>query len=82
MINSTEWSHYLVLKRRGDFYEAYGNDARTLAQALNITLTGRTIGGKRVAMAGIPHHAAERYVTPLVNAGFKVALVDDEEGKK
>ena len=41
---------------------------------LELTLTGKegaTIG--RVPMAGIPHHAAERYCSELVRRGHAVA---------
>ncbi len=48
----------ILLSRVGDFYEAYGEDAETIARALQIALTSKEAGGgKRVAMAGVPHHA-------------------------
>src|SRR5437870_1003398 len=68
--------------RVGDFYEAYGEDAVTLAGALNITLTGREDQGQRVHMAGVPHHATERYVARLIKKGFRVALMDQVEDPK
>ena len=52
----------ILLMRVGDFFEAYGPDAVTIAADLNITLTSREDGGQRIAMAGVPHHATERYV--------------------
>jgi len=69
----------LLLMRVGDFYEAYGEDAETIAAALQITLTGRDDQGERVAMAGVPHHAVERYVARLVRLGHRVALMDQVE---
>src|SRR2546426_9504837 len=72
----------ILLMRVGDFYEAYGEDAETIATALNITLTGREDGGQRVAMAGVPHHATERYVARLIKKGFRVALMDQVEDPK
>src|SRR5947199_751433 len=66
----------VLLMRVGDFYEAYGEDAVTIAGALNITLTGREDGGQRIEMAGVPHHATERYVARLIKKGFRVALLD------
>ena len=68
----------LLFMRVGDFYEAYDEHAETVAQALNITLTGRDAGGKRISMAGVPHHATERYVARLIRKGFRVALMDEE----
>lgn len=72
----------LLLMRVGDFYEAYGQDAETIAAAINITLTGREDGGQRVSMAGVPHHASERYIAKLIRQGFRVALMDQVEDPK
>ena len=52
-----------------------------LSQLLELTLTGKE-GGKtigRVPMAGIPHHAAERYCSELIKKGFSVAICDQLE---
>jgi DNA mismatch repair protein MutS len=72
----------ILLMRVGDFYEAYGPDAETIAEALNITLTGREDGGQRMSMAGVPHHSAERYVARLIKKGFRVAIMDQVEDPK
>src|SRR3989454_2148773 len=72
----------ILLMRVGDFYEAYGEDAETIAGALNITLTGREDGGVRIPMAGVPHHATERYVARLIKKGYRVALMDQVEDPK
>ena len=69
----------LLLMRVGDFYEAYGEDAEILAKDLQLTLTGREDGGVRVPMAGVPHHAVERYVARLIAKGRKVALMEQVE---
>jgi len=83
--------HYVALKaahpqrvllyRLGDFFECFFEDAIQLSQLLELTLTGKE-GGKgigRVPMAGIPHHAAERYCAALVGRGLSVALCDQVE---
>ncbi len=74
----------VLLMRVGDFYEAYGEDAETIAAPLNITLTGREIQGmeQRFPMAGVPHHALDRYLARLVRMGFKVAICDQVEDPK
>lgn len=73
----------LLAMRVGDFYEFYGEDAETAAEALQITLTGREDGANgRVAMAGVPYHSVEKYLARLVQAGFKVALCDQVEDPK
>ncbi|MDX1917695.1 MAG: DNA mismatch repair protein MutS [Candidatus Caenarcaniphilales bacterium] len=77
----------LLLFRLGDFYECFFQDAETLANELELTLTARADqahpGGK-VPMAGIPFRAAEGYITKLLNLGHKVAIceqVGDPNGK-
>lgn len=72
----------ILLMRVGDFYEAYGDDAETIACDLNITLTGREDGGLRIPMAGVPHHALERYVARLIHKGRRVAIMDQVEDPK
>jgi len=74
----------ILLMRVGDFFEAYGADAETISRELEITLTGREdkMAGARIPMAGVPHHATERYVARLMGKGFKVALCDQVEDPK
>src|SRR5919202_1716900 len=78
---------YLEFKRRhpdailffrlGDFFETFDDDARLVAEALDITLTGRDLGrGDRVPMAGIPAHAAEGYIARLIAQGHRIAICD------
>ena len=70
----------ILLSRVGDFYEAYGEDAETIARALQIALTSKESGGgRRVAMAGVPHHALTGYLNKLVAARFVVALAEQLE---
>ncbi|MCL5283237.1 MAG: DNA mismatch repair protein MutS [Armatimonadetes bacterium] len=72
----------LLMMRVGDFYEAYGEDAVIVSKELEIALTGRDDGGNRVSMAGVPHHAVERYLARLIAKGFRVALMDQVENPK
>ena len=70
----------ILLSRVGDFYEAYGEDAETVARALQIALTSKEAGaGQRVAMAGVPHHALAGYLARLVAQRFIVALAEQLE---
>ncbi|MGC6482892.1 MAG: DNA mismatch repair protein MutS [Synechococcus sp.] len=71
----------VLLYRLGDFFECFFEDAIALSRLLELTLTGKE-GGKgigRVPMAGIPHHAAERYCADLIRQGHSVALCDQLE---
>ncbi|MBD2548405.1 DNA mismatch repair protein MutS [Microcystis elabens FACHB-917] len=71
----------VLLYRLGDFYEFFFEDAILLSRLLELTLTGKDAGKGigRVPMAGIPHHAAERYCADLVRRGLSVALCDQLE---
>ncbi|MCP9775621.1 DNA mismatch repair protein MutS [Cyanobium sp. WAJ14-Wanaka] len=71
----------VLLYRLGDFFECFFEDAITLSRLLELTLTGKEAGKAigRVPMAGIPHHAAERYCAELVRRGLSVALCDQLE---
>jgi len=71
----------VLLYRVGDFFEAFFQDAVILSRDLELVLTSKE-GGKsvgRVRMAGIPHHAVERYCAQLVEKGYAVAICDQVE---
>ncbi len=59
----------VLLYRLGDFFECFFEDAIILSELLELTLTSKEGGKKigRVPMAGIPHHASDRYCTQLIN---------------
>jgi len=70
----------ILLSRVGDFYEAYGDDAETIARALSIALTSKDAGaGRKIAMAGVPHHALDGYLAKLVAQRRVVALAEQLE---
>jgi DNA mismatch repair protein MutS len=71
----TEFPHAIVLMRVGDFFEAYGETAKQLAEALGLTLTERY----GMPMAGIPHHLAEKRVAQFVASGRQVILMEQSE---
>ena len=68
----------LLLFRLGDFFELFFEDAVTASKLLGITLTKR----QDHAMAGIPAHACDNYVSKLLAAGRKVAICDQAEPAK
>jgi DNA mismatch repair protein MutS len=71
----------ILFFRMGDFYETFDDDAITIAEALDITLTSREMGsGNRIPMAGIPYHAAEGYLARLLAQGIKVAIAEQMSG--
>ena len=65
----------LLLFRLGDFYEMFFEDAEIGSRILGLTLTKR----QETPMAGLPHHAADNYITKLLAAGKKVAICDQAE---
>ncbi len=67
----------IVLFRLGDFYETFDEDAKTVAQVCDIVLTSRPVGkNQRVPLAGVPYHSVEGYIAKLIQAGHKVAIVE------
>ena len=71
----------ILLYRLGDFFECFFEDAITLSQLLEITLTSKEGGKKigKVPMAGIPHHASDRYCNELIKKGLSIAICDQLE---
>ena len=72
----------VLLYRLGDFYEAFDDDAKLVAELLDVTLTYKEFATsianqkQRCPMAGMPYHAVESYVTRLVAAGYRVAIAE------
>ena len=73
----------LVLYQMGDFFEAYGADAQTVSEALELNLASRSIGGnQRTQMCGFPANRLETYVNMLLDRGFDVAVSSLENGER
>ena len=67
----------ILFFRIGDFYETFESDAELISRELEIVLTSRSKSGdNRIALAGVPYHAADGYIAKLVGKGYKVAVVD------
>ncbi|MDE5667888.1 MAG: DNA mismatch repair protein MutS, partial [Clostridia bacterium] len=90
MALSKMMQHYFTVKERypdciifyrlGDFYEMFFDDAKLASDILDLTLTGRDCGlEERAPMCGVPFHAAEGYITKLVQSGLKVAICEQLE---
>ncbi len=48
-----------------------------MAQVCDIVLTSRPVGkDQRVPLAGVPYHSVEGYIAKLIQAGHKVAIVE------
>ncbi|MCK4857879.1 MAG: DNA mismatch repair protein MutS [candidate division Zixibacteria bacterium] len=73
----------ILFFRMGDFYEMFGRDAEIAAPILGIALTSRAHGkSTRMPLAGVPYHAADKYLSQLLQAGHKVAICEQTEDPK
>ena len=78
-----EYKDCILFYRLGDFYEMFFDDAITTSRELELTLTGKDCGqAERAPMCGIPFHAAENYISRLIEKGYKVAICEQLEDPK
>lgn len=67
----------VLLLRSGDFYEAFDNDARTIATVCGAILTSSLIAPDvRVPLVGVPYHSLDAYCDALMQAGHTVAVAE------
>lgn len=73
----SKYPEHILAYRVGDFYEVFGDNAKLLAEPLNLTLTSRNCGlAERVLMVGFPYHAADNYISKAVESGLKIAVAE------
>ncbi len=73
----------ILFYRLGDFYEMFFDDAILVSKELELTLTGKDCGLKeRAPMCGVPFHAADVYISKLVDLGYKVAVCEQVQDPK
>lgn len=84
--NSVKENHTddIVLFQVGDFFEMYGEDAKTAAKKLNIHLTARTLSdGTRTDMCGIPAFTLEDNVEKLRDSyDVTISAIDEKNGER
>jgi hypothetical protein len=66
----------VLLVRMGDFYEAFSDDAETLARVLGLSRQVRS----NMVMAGFPYHMLWAYRSKLTSMGYKVAVAESVDG--
>lgn len=73
---------HVIVTRLGDFYEAFGDDAKLLADLCTLTLTSRLFQGEedRIPMVGFPQHCAEIYFNKI-KTKYKLAIIENSEIK-
>ena len=70
----------IVLLRVGDFYEVMGENARIVAEELNLILASREVGlPERVPMCGFPYFASDTYIEKILE---KHGMILAEDGKE
>ena len=73
----------ILFYRLGDFYEMFFDDAILVSKELELTLTGKNCGmEERAPMCGVPYHAADTYISRLIEKGHKVAICEQVEDPK
>ncbi len=73
----SKYPEHILVYRVGDFYEVFGDNAKLLAEPLDLTLTSRDCGlAERVLMVGFPYHAADNYISKAVENGLKIAVAE------
>ncbi len=73
----------IVLFQNGDFFEAFGEDAQKVAEALDLVITSRSISdSERVPMVGFPQHTLETYMNMLTDRGYDLAVASLENGER
>jgi DNA mismatch repair protein MutS len=78
-----EYKDCILFYRLGDFYEMFFDDAIRVSKELELTLTGKQCGQEeRAPMCGIPFHAADTYISRLIEKGYKVAICEQLEDPK
>ena len=70
-----EHPNTIILFQIGDFYEAMGDDAVTVSQALSLHNTTRRITDtERIDMCGFPSNRLETYTDMLLDRGYNIGI--------
>jgi len=69
----------LLAMQCGDFYEFFAEDAETVSDELDLTVSQKSSHGSSYPMAGIPLSELTPYMKALVDRGYRVAVADQFE---
>ena len=71
----------IVLTKLGDFYEAFNENAKRIANVLDLILTSKDVGlENKVALAGFPIHIKDKYLEKLQKK-YTVLIIENDEVK-
>lgn len=72
-----QYPEAILFFRVGDFYESYFEQAHLLHQLLDLAVSDKSKEKDgSIPMAGIPHHALDKYIPRLLSQGYKVAVAE------
>jgi len=78
-----EYNDCIIFFRMWDFYEMFWDDAHIAHKVLWINITSRNKNAiNPESLAWIPYHAKDKYLPQLVNAWYKVAIVEQVSDPK
>jgi DNA mismatch repair protein MutS len=66
----------LVAMQVGDFYEFFGEAARTVERELDLKISEKSSHGASYAMAGVPVDDLTPHLKQLIERGYRVAVAD------
>ena len=69
----------LLAMQVGDFYEFFDENAETVAEELDLTVSQKSSHGSNYPMAGVPVSELTPYLKTLVERGYRVAVADQHE---
>ena len=69
----------LLAMQVGDFYEFFAEDAREVAEVLDLQVSEKSAHGSSYPMAGVPVDDLTPYLAALVERGYRVAIADQSE---
>lgn len=71
----------VVLTKLGDFYEAFNENAKRIANVLDLILTSKDVGlENKVSLAGFPVHIKDKYLEKLQKQ-YTVLVIENDEIK-
>lgn len=71
----------VVLTKLGDFYEAFNENAKRIANVLDLILTSKDVGlENKVSLAGFPVHIKDKYLEKLQKQ-YTVLVIENAEMK-
>ncbi|KAH9944535.1 muts domain V-domain-containing protein [Epithele typhae] len=76
--NLRNYPHCILLTRVGQFYESYFDQAKEVAQLLNIKLAKKSWDGQRYCMAGFPIVQLNKYLKVLVQDHRRFVAICEE----